>query len=416
MRKSTILYLLLGVLTISCSSTPEITLRVTNPMDQKRSDAIILLSRGEISGWTTIPENQLPVLKNPHGDFIPCQADDLDGDGNWDELLGLTDLEAAGHQNILLGFVSPEEYPVFPARTNLHLGDAKENYQKLKRADRLEGVSYHNYSGRTGAAFQMEGPAWENDNVGFRNYLDQRNGFDIFGKTTPEMVLDNVGKEGEPSYHEPGEWGLDVLKVGTSLGAGGIGYMFNDSIYRVGDSGSGTYQVLFHGTQRSRFNLNYTNWMVEDQALNVTHQIEIVAGRHYYQGMVTYSGSEEPMSLVPGIVNMKSDSLHVIKLNDHYTALFTFDQQSEDGSLLAMALVVPSAYLKSTGETRNEGEGIIQTYYAVLDASPGEPVPYRFYSLWEKENQKWSSMEEIENYLKTEAERWTQSVVFTSQL
>ncbi|MCD4710807.1 MAG: DUF4861 domain-containing protein, partial [Bacteroidales bacterium] len=220
----------------------------------------------------------------------------------------------------------------------------------------------------------------------------------------------------EPSYHEPGEWGLDVLKVGTSLGAGSIGYMFNDSIYRVGDNGSGTYQVIFRGTQRSRFNLSYTNWMVEDQALNVTHQIEIVAGRHCYQGLVTYSGSEEPLSLVPGIVNMKSDSLHVIKLNDHYTALFTLGHQSEDGSLLAMALVVPSACLKSTGETREEGEGIIQTYYAVLDASPGEPVPYRFYSLWEKENQKWSSMDEIENYLRTEAERWTQSVVFSSQL
>ena len=40
----------------------------------------------------------------------------------------------------------------------------------------------------------MEGSAWENDLVGFRNYMDQRNGMDIFGKTTPDMVLDQCGE------------------------------------------------------------------------------------------------------------------------------------------------------------------------------------------------------------------------------
>ena len=30
--------------------------------------------------------------------------------------------------------------------------------------------------------YQMEGPAWENENVGFRLYFDERNAIDIFGK------------------------------------------------------------------------------------------------------------------------------------------------------------------------------------------------------------------------------------------
>jgi hypothetical protein len=407
--------LLVGLLAISCSSTPEVSLRVSNPMNQKRKDAIILLSRGEISRWFDIPADQLPVLTDLQGEFIPSQPDDVNGDGQWDELFALTTLEAKAYQNIVIKFVLPADYPEFPARTNLHLGDAKNNYRKLNRAKRLEGVSYHNYTGLTSAAFQMEGPAWENDRVGFRNYMDQRNGMDIFGKTTSNMVLDKVGIEGEPSYHEPGEWGMDVLKVGTSLGAGGIGYMYKDSIYRVGDSGSGTYEIVFEGPLRSRFNLNYKDWKVEEHLLNVHHQIEIVAGRHYYLGIVTYSGSDVKLALVPGIVNMKSSSLSVIKLNDQFTALLTFDNQSEDGSLLAMALMVPTSYLKTTGECRNEGEGIIQTYYAVLDASPGEPLAYRFYSFWENENPKWSSLDEIQNYLQSEAKRLTQSLVYYNQ-
>ena len=211
MRKAIYSSLLTGLLTISCTSSPEVSLQVHNPLDQVRKDANILLTRGEIARWVDIPQGKLPLLMNSDGTPIPSQPDDVDGDGSWDELFALRDMEAGESLIITIAFVHPEEYPQFPARTDLHLGDATDNYRELLQAGRLEGISYHNYTGVTEAAFQMEGVAWENDRVGFRNYMDQRNGMDIFGKTTPEMVLEEVGIKGAPSYHEPGPWGLDVL-------------------------------------------------------------------------------------------------------------------------------------------------------------------------------------------------------------
>lgn len=405
---------LLPVLCVcSCNPGPEIVLQVHNPSDEARSDATLLLSRGEISRWIELPEDQLPVLKDQQGTYIPCQVDDVDGDGQWDELFGLTDLGPSAQRQVLISLVAPGDYPSFPVRTNLHLGDAKNGYRDLQEAERLEGVSYPNYEGRTSAVFQMEGPAWENDKVGFRNYLDQRNGMDIFGKTTGEMVLSSVGIEGAPSYHEPGDWGMDVLKVGTSLGAGGIAYRYQDSLYRLGDNGSGSYEVEFEGSQRSRFRLTYRNWKVDTLSLDVTHHVEIVAGRHYYQGTVVYGGTKEKLSLVPGMVNMKSEQLQVLQLDEQYTALLTHDRQSEDSTFLAMALMVPAGYLVSTGETGEEGEGITQSYYAVLEAAPGDAVSYRFYALWERENPRWASPEEVKKYLRAEADRWTQSVIYT---
>jgi hypothetical protein len=383
-------------------------------MNQVRDDATILLTRGEIARWIDIPADLLPVLMDQDGSHIPCQADDVDGDGLWDECFALVSMEAKETLNITIRFVLPEEYPSFPVRTNLHLGDATEDYTELSSARRLEDVSYHNYTGVTEAAFQMEGAAWENDRVGFRNYMDQRNGMDIFGKTTSEMVLEEVGVKGAPSYHEPGDWGMDVLKVGTSLGAGAIAYMFRDSLYRVGDSGTGSYEVVFQGPLRSRFKLNFTNWRVGEEEVDVSHQIQIVAGRHCYGSLVIYSGTEATMALVPGIVNMQSDSLHVLELNEYYTVLLTHDHQSEDGSLLTMALMVPRTYLLSSGKTRDEGDGIIQTFYASLDAAPDESQFYRFYAFWEKEDTRWSSFEEIESYLSTEAERLTQSLIYSN--
>ena len=401
-----------GALLTSCSSGPGGTeLLVSNPLGQPREDAIILISRDEVKNWTDIPGHMLPLLLDGEGNPIPCQADDADEDGTWDELFALADLPASGQVKLSLDFTEPEGYPVFEPRTNLRLGAASlPGYPELTKADRLEGVSYHNYEGRTGAILQMEGPAWENDRVGFRNYLDQRNGMDIFGKLTGKMMLDSVGVKGRPSYHEPDSWGMDILKVGTSLGAGGIGYLYRDSIYRVGDNGSGTYDLTFEGPLRSRFHLTYSDWKVEELSLEVVHQVEITAGRHYYEGTVTYSGAAETLDLVPGIVNMKSDELHVFEAGPNHTALITHDVQAEDTTLLAMALLVPSELLLKTGETRDEGEGITQTYFAVLKAAPGQPVPYRFYALWEKEDPRWSSLDEVKQYLETEAVRWTRPV------
>lgn len=391
----------------ACMQETELKLLVENPLDAARNDARILITRSELSGHlSAIPANSLPLLTDRQGMPVPCQADDVDGDGNWDELFALTDLGPGETKTLTLTFKDPEEYPAFETRTNIRLGANQSGYPELQSAERLEGVSYDNHA-LTEEAYQMEGPAWENDLVGFRNYLDQRNGMDIFGKRTPEMVLDSVGIAGRQSYHEPDWWGMDILKVNTSLGAGSIACMYEDSLYRVGDNGSGVYRLVFEGPLRSRMSLEYTDWKAGGLSLTVEHQIDIVGGTRCYESMVTFPGTREGLDLVPGIVNMHSDELFVEPLNDRYTMLMTHDVQAEDTSLLAMALVVPSGLLVEHGATRDEGEGITQTYYARLDASREQPVPYRFYALWEKEDPRWASPDEVIAYLKKEAECWS---------
>jgi hypothetical protein len=337
-------------------------------------------------------------------------VDDLDGDGYWDELVALMDLGSSEQKELAITFIDPDGYPEFKTRTNVRLGGNKPGYPELTFAERLEGVSFHNYAGRTGKSFQMEGPAWETDYVGFRNYLDQRNGMDIFGKTTREMVLDSVGVAGRRSYHKSNDWGMDVLKVGTSLGAGAIGYMYNDSIYRVGDNGTGSFELLLEGPLRSSFNLSFNDWKVDNLSLDVIHRIEVMAGMRCYSSSVTYMGAENSLELVPGMVNMKSDALIVAPLNDQFTSLLTHDYQSEDSTLLAMALMVPTALLSGQGETRESGEGITRTYYARLTAEQRKQVPYRFYALWEREDPRWASLDEVKRFLKTEADRWASPV------
>ncbi|MDX2430009.1 MAG: DUF4861 family protein, partial [Bacteroides sp.] len=181
MKLNIVAVTLLALLAVSCSSKEDLLIEVINLSDQQRDDATVILNRGEISNMMDIPDGLLPILKNRKGEFLPCQLDDVNGDGSWDELYAPINMEPNQQKTIILAFISPADYPLFTTRTNLRLGDAsKPDYPEMSSASRLEGISFDNYSGVTGAAFQMEGVAWENDKVGFRNYMDQRNGIDIF--------------------------------------------------------------------------------------------------------------------------------------------------------------------------------------------------------------------------------------------
>jgi len=201
-----------------------------------------------------------------------------------------------------------------------------------------------------------------------------------------------------------------VLKVGTSLGAGSIAYLSGDSLYRVGDSGSGAYRAILEGPLRSLLELSFTSWMISDMAVDVVLRIGITAGSRYYSGSITRSGPEEEIYPVTGIVNMKSDSLYLLELNEGFTGFMTHDLQSEDTTMLAMALIIPSARLKDFGQTGDSGGGITETYYVVLDAGRNEEVEYRFYALWEKEDPRWASREEVTAFLESEADRWAEPV------
>jgi len=360
MKKLFLLFALILMGLAGCKTKSGTFLIISNPLDMDRIDARILITHDQMKLWTEIPEDKLPLLLEENSKPVACQVDDLDNDGQWDELFAVIDMKPLEERKVKLVFRDSGNYPEFTDRTNVRLGANKPGYPELTKAERLEGVSYHNH-GLTGQAYQMEGPAWENDFVGFRNYLDQRNGMDIFGKLTTEMVLDSVGIEGRGSYHEPADWGMDILKVGTSLGAGSIAYYYNDSLYRVGDNGKGMYELVVDGTLRSIFLLGFRGWEIEGTALDVNQYIEIQAGNHYYESSVSYSGTGLSPDLVTGIVNMKSKQLLTKELNEDFMVFLTHDYQAEDTTLLGMGLMVPVNSLIEYGRTKDAGEGITET-------------------------------------------------------
>lgn len=227
--------------------------------------------------------------------------------------------------------------------------------------------------------YQSEGPMWENEHVAFRLYFDERNGIDIFGKRTEEMVLDSVGID--ENYHELQPWGMDVLKVGNSLGAGSIALMIGDSVYRLGDVANEHFRILEEGDERSRFLLDYDGWEVAGRTLDLDWEIGITSGTWGYTSSVTLTGLRGDEELLTGIVNLHSDTVYTEQRADRFV-LYTYGPQAELDRLLGMAVSVDRSDLLGTGEFLPDDSPIGSTYYVRLRLTDGQPTSYRFSAGW----------------------------------
>jgi hypothetical protein len=394
------LFLLVAAIFVGCTTESSKVIVLTNPSDSDRQDEPVLLEKDKLSELIgEIPEGKVPVLTDAEGNNVACQTDDMDGDGSWDELFILVDVAANESKELTIAFVNPEEAPEYEIRTNIRLGDKNPPHNELDDVARLES----NTTEISSQHFQMEGPAWENDVVGFRNYYDARNGIDIFGKRTKEMVLDGVGI-GEHSYHELDDWGMDILKVGNSLGAGAIAMKKGDSIYRLGLTEKGTFNRVVEGPVRSVFQLNFEGWEVEGNKYNVTHEISIWGGANFYKSSVSIDGLEGVEKLVTGIVNMESDTFHVYDFNDTYLSMITHANQAYNGEILGMGLLLNKADFVEKVTMPDEGEGITQTYAAILNLSADKATNFCFYAGWELQDEKLKNLENFVELLKSDAE------------
>ncbi len=403
--KKTVWIALIASLLVSCGGNKEVTLTLRNPDGLDRPDELVIISREHLDSLAGgIPEGKVPLLKDDQGTVIASQADDLNKDGRWDELFLLINLKPREEKTLHVSFVKPEEMPSFVQRANIRFANYPE-HKELDHARRLRSTD----SPSTQHAFQMEGPAWENDKVGFRNYYDARNGMDIFGKRVARMVLDSVGLIPH-SYHVLKPWGMDILKVGNSLGAGAIALMVGDSVYRVDLPKEGTYDRIADGPLRAIFRLGYYGWKAGGNVYDIVDEISIWGGAQFYKSTVTVKGLTGKESLITGIVK-HCDSLYVGNPNDKYVFFATHCNQAYEGEKLGMAILVKNDDFITTIDAPSEGKGIINTYMVDLKLYKDRPTSYCFYSGWEKQDSRFGDAAFFRKVIADDAQRMAHPVI-----
>lgn len=310
---------------------------------------------------------------------IPFQLNDLDGDGAVDQLSIVANFKSNEKKSIEVKLLSDsEDKPNFKKRTQAEISHKINGEWKGREYQEgvFKNVSYlrvpdehtdHSWF------IRYEGPGIESDLVGYRFYLDWRNAVDVFGKKTNEMVLQKVGLDGFDSYHEPSEWGMDILKVGKSLGLGSIGFWDGEKAVRVEKTDSIDCRIVLDGDIESKIRTRYFGWNIDNTKTTLISDLSMHAGSRLVKNDIEIS--DMLSNICTGIVKHKSAEL-LKGEKDEYKYLATWGDQSMAEDKMGMAV-----FYKTSDEvkiTEDEFSDIV-----VLNTS-SKNISYYFLSTWEQ--------------------------------
>jgi hypothetical protein len=379
---------------------------LTNTSATDLTDKVVVMTRAEVEAKLGKPlANKVVVVYVDKNKAVPTQCDDMDGDGKWDEMAVLVNIKANTTIKASLKAMTADKVPAFPKRTNIRFGQKNEPYAEVTSDKRLKSDDSPTIS----EIYQMEGPAWENDVVGFRNYYDARNGNDIFGKKTTDMVLDGVGIKGQ-NYHEMSPWGMDILKVANSLGAGAIAISIGDEVCRVGPCAEGSYRFITEGPVRAIFELTFKGVPVGGRLYDVKNRISINAGDAFYSSRVWVMGLKGDETLTTGIVHKHNLPLKTETASGH-KIFGTHGNQAYTNEVLGLGLLVPESQFVRNYTSPMTGPGVTETYLVDLKASADASSEYYFFSGWEHQNLQYSSEDFFLQQLRNAAAKIAAKVV-----
>ena len=216
-----------------------------------------------------------------------------------------------------------------------------------------------------------EGPGIESGKVAYRLYLDERSVLDVFGKKTADPVLHKVGRGDD--YHVMSDWGMDILKVGNSLGSGGLGVYENGKMRMVGPARSLSVQVADQNPETASFVVNHEGLDSDSGAFNLKTQYSMekqsrlltVQAQSSQQAPVLAAG----LVIHPGIEFLKSEN----QPESSWAYIATYGVQTLIDDELGLALFYQT---DAVSEVKDDGS----TYGVVFNVE--RPIHYKVAAAW----------------------------------
>lgn len=268
---------------IGCSNNSQIiNVLVSNPTPIERSDELISIDISQILNKYSDFDTESFIVTSGSRE-IPYQIESSEGK---QFISFIISLNAGEKKEIKIEYGSGIAPLLFENETYAELAPKKGGvYLDGKfRGPEFENVTSYKVPAihkDHDALFKYEGPGWESEIVGYRLYLDWRNATDIFGKKIKKLVLKEVGVHdtvaSDDSYHKMQEWGMDIFKVGSSLGIGSFGMWSNEKVNMVSITDSIKYNLIKNGPLKSEFTIDYYGWLVDGKKFDLNSNISINA-------------------------------------------------------------------------------------------------------------------------------------------
>jgi hypothetical protein len=356
----------------SGSKHPEYVVSVKNESDNDYSDCLIEITKSDLSADEYEPGLE-PLIVMDGEEEIASQWSD-------DRLYILIEYLKPGEEkqlHIIKGRSSAKQEKRTQAELSVKTGGHFENRKYIN--GKFENIQYLRVPDEhTDHSFYIryEGPGWESDLVGYRFYLDWRNATDVFGKKTHQMVLQHIGLDGFDSYHKMQDWGVDVLKVGNSLGIGSLAMYDGKRAVRIDRTDSVFCAIAENGTIYSAVKTEYYGWNVGGDVYDVSSKISIHAGTRLSHHEVRITN--QPENLCTGIGKDSNAKLYAEQgSDDRWGYLASYGLQSLNNDHLGLAVFF--AHQDYKGFTEDEFSHIVK-----LKVGEGK-ANYYFLAAWEGE-------------------------------
>ena len=330
----------------AASDLVEIT--VSNPSGFARTDEIVKIPLSELSLPGNVDLFRLEVIPEGANKFeAASQIVDEDADGTPDTLIFLHDFAAGESANFTLSLREGDDVPRYFAKRaqaeiavkedgtwqgHSYIGGRWKNVRSLAVPKEHDIHSWF---------LRYEGPGLESDKIAYRFYLDRRNGYDIFGKHTDSMVLQNINLDNREAYHIDSDWGMDILKVGNSLGAGATGWWNGEKAVTISDERGMRARILDNGILLASVETVYENCTIGGQSGDLTVRLSIEAGSRLVCVVGNYPPTLGPVCAGIGKMQGKPTSLLEGVSGQGPTAwgyCATWGEQAADGKMLGKAL------------------------------------------------------------------------------
>ena len=354
-------------------------IKLKNSLHLERNDQLVVISLSAIKEHHKGFDENNFVVKSK-GKYIPFDL--VRDDENDANILFQASFKPDENKQISFSY-SKNKSVLKNKRTQAYLG-IKKNYLmkegvytggKFERANHVTVPKDHFPHD---ALYQMEGPAWESDKVAYRFYLDNRNRVDIFGKSTPKMVLDIIGKNdllsGDESYEYPLWWGQDIFKVGNSLGIGSVGTFVNNKVVTVSVADSITCDIFNHNIY-SNVSSNHFGWNTGINKCNIQIDYSIFPGSRLTEVIVK---TDKPLeNICTGLAKHDSTETLFSKDNNGWSYIAIWGKQTICNDHLGIAL-----FFNSKDVIKLTEDNISQI---VVLKPVDNTTEYYFAAAWEKE-------------------------------
>lgn len=409
--KQIIITALVALTTISASAVERHkSITVSNPTKEVKTDVpVVLAIEGDVRS----------ALVTVSGKEVPCQLDDLNDDGIYDELAFTIDLQKKETVTADIIFSTEGEPREYKARTfgYLSIRDRDKSAKNPKHMP-IRSLTCP-ASSNTYQYIFPHGLILESEMVGYRIYGDHRQSVDLYGHQQKQLELPETMFYPSKEQKANG-YGDDVLYTGSTYGCGTLHGWDGTKAVMYENVRTRTYSLLASGPVRAVVETINKGWCPQQgcKPVDVTTRYILYAGHRDVEVDVKFSRPIPDIDLSTGVTDIMSRDTEKVSdgkglLGCWGKALAGNNPKVYDEHTVGLAVYLPEEYFRSEsyytdtprdllGTVKEDGKMVLpnQAYVAVAGTST-DHLRYWFTATCDLETYGFADAKSWLSYLKT---------------